>query len=116
MTEPTRTTAADTAALRTAARDVDGAAAALQSGLAAYDSIPIDTLSVVFGPVGGEFLAAFDAATGRHREVVRHAERVLDASGRLLVATADAYEAVDNHGADAIGTAGHGATAGTWSV
>lgn len=118
MTEPTGTTAADTAALRSAARDVDGAATALQSGLAAYDSIPIETLSVVLGPMGGDFLAAFDAATGRHRDVVRHAERVLDASGRLMVATADAYELVDGQGADALRTAGADATgaSGTWSV
>lgn len=107
MSEPAAgTTAIDTTALRSAAGDVSNAAASIAVGVAAYDSIPIDTLSLLFGPVGGEFLAAFDAATQRHRDVVAHTGRVLDGAAEVMRVGADAIDAADTAGAQAIDAAG----------
>ena len=107
MSEPTAgITAVDTAALRSAADGVSSAGACLSAGVAAYNDIPIETLSLVLGPIGGDFLAAFDAATQRHRDVVSHAGRVLDASGELMRASANALDMVDESGAESIASAG----------
>ncbi|WP_333620064.1 type VII secretion target [Dietzia sp.] len=102
-------TSMDPQALASVGSDLQRAAAAVQEGLSAYESIPIEELSVALGPVGGEFLAAFDAATTRHRDLLAHSARCVDAAGRLCSTCARSYESLDAWGAGALTAAGPGA-------
>lgn len=92
-------------------------AGALGGALETVDSLPLEALVPVVGPVGGEFMAALLAATSRHRDVLAGVARVTDAAGDLIVETARLYEDTDAAGADAIGTAGTaGAAVTEWKV
>ena len=88
-------------------------AGTLGTALETADSLPIEALVPVVGPVGGEFMAALLAATQRHRDVLAGVARVTDAAGDLIVETARLYEDTDAAGADAIRAAGTGTGTGT---
>ena len=45
--------------------------------LGAVDSLPIDAVAPVLGPVGADFMSALLTATARHREVLAGVARVL---------------------------------------
>ena len=59
----------------------------LGSALRAVDSLPLDAVGPVLGPVGGEFVGALHAATARHREVLADLTRVAGAAGDLVLQT-----------------------------
>ncbi|HMT48772.1 type VII secretion target [Dietzia sp. UBA5065] len=84
----------------------------LRGALEAVDTLPIDAVAPVVGPVGADFLSALLAATARHREVLAGAARVSDAAGRLVLETARVYQDTDSGGAEAIGAAGSGVSDG----
>lgn len=107
-------TSMDPAALASVGSDLHEAARAVEGGLAVYESVPMETLAVVLGPIGGEFLAAFDAATTRHRELLHHAARCVDAAGTLCVTCAQAYGRLDAWHAGSLAAAG--GTAGVVEV
>ena len=81
---------------------------ALESALGAVDSLPLEAVAPVVGPVGAEFMSALLAATERHREVLGGVTRVADAAGGLVLETCRLYEESDVAGAEAIGRAGRG--------
>lgn len=93
------TTSVDPRELERVGTGLLNASALVRDGLAAYESIPIEALAVALGPVGGEFLAAFDAATTRHRELLAHTGRCVGAAGQLCQACARAFEGVDDSAA-----------------
>ena len=99
------TTAVDPQELDRVGAELENAAALVSDGLAAYESIPIDVLAVALGPVGGEFLAAFDAATTRHRHLLAHTGRCVGAAGQLCRACASAFDGVDTSAADTLNAA-----------
>jgi hypothetical protein len=80
--------------------------------LQAVDSVPIDAVAPVVGPVGADFMSALLAATARHREVLAGVARVTDAAGRLVLETGRTFEDADSAGAAAIGAAGAAGTGG----
>lgn len=82
----------------------------LGGALEAVDTLPIDAVAPVVGPVGADFMSALLAATARHREVLTGATRVADAAGHLVLETCRLYEDSDVAGADAIGAAGRDVT------
>lgn len=85
-------------------------AEALGGALEAVDTLPIDAVTPVVGPVGADFMSALLAATARHREVLAGVARVTDAAGQLVLETGRAFSEVDSAGAGAIGAAGAGVT------
>ena len=103
--EAAGTTAVDPRELERVGAELENASSLVSDGLAAYESIPIDVLSVALGPVGGEFLAAFDAATTRHRQLLAHTGRCVGAAGELCRACARAFEGVDESAAGSLNTA-----------
>lgn len=84
----------------------------LGGALEAVDTLPIDAVAPVVGPVGADFMSALLAATARHREVLWGVTRVTDAAGQLVLETSRLYEDSDAAGADAIGTAGRDLSGG----
>lgn len=82
----------------------------LGSALEAVNSLPIDAVAPVVGPVGADFMSALLAATDRHRDVLAGVARVTDAAGRLVLESGRLYEESDTAGAAAIGAAGTGPT------
>lgn len=74
----------------------------LSGALEAVDTVPIDAVAPVVGPVGADFMFALLAATARHREVLSGVVRVTDAAGDLVLQTCRLYEESDVAGADAI--------------
>lgn len=99
------TTAVDPRELERVGAELENASALVSDGLAAYESIPMDVLAVALGPVGGEFLAAFDAATTRHRQLLAHTGRCVGAAGQLCRACANAFEGVDDSAAGSLNAA-----------
>ena len=73
--------------------------------LGAVDSLPIDAVAPVLGPVGADFMSALLTATARHREVLAGVARVSDAAGQLVLETGRLYSETDAAGADALGAA-----------
>lgn len=100
------TTSVDPRELERVGAALLGASQVVSDGLAAYESIPIEALSVALGPVGGEFLAAFDAATTRHRALLAHTGRCVGAAGDLCQACARAFEGVDDSAAGTLSATG----------
>ena len=82
----------------------------LGGALEAVDSLPIEAVVPVVGPVGAEFMAALLAATSRHREVLAGVAGVTDAAGDLVLQTARLFEGADASGAGAISAAGRDLT------
>lgn len=82
----------------------------LGGALETVDSLPLEAVAPVVGPVGAEFMAALMAATARHREVLAGLARVTDAAGDLVLETARVFEDTDAAGAWAIGAAGRDLT------
>lgn len=82
----------------------------LRSALDAVDTLPIDAVAPVVGPVGADFMSALLAATARHREVLGGVTHVTDAAGELVLETCRLFEESDTAGADAIGAAGRRVT------
>ncbi|AVZ38838.1 MULTISPECIES: type VII secretion target [unclassified Dietzia] len=80
---------------------------ALGGVLGAVDSLPLDEVAPVLGPVGADFMSALLAATARHREVLAGVARVSDAAGHLVLETGRVYTESDVGGAEAIGAAGN---------
>lgn len=80
----------------------------LGAALQAVDSLPIDAVAPVVGPVGADFLSALLAATARHRDVLAGVTRVTDAAGQLVLETGRVFEDSDVGGAETIGAAGTG--------
>jgi len=78
--------------------------------LGAVDSVPIDAVAPVVGPVGADFMSALLAATARHREVLAGVVGVTDAAGQLVLETGRVLADADAAGADGIGAAGVGLT------
>lgn len=77
----------------------------LGGALRAVDTLPIDEVAPVLGPVGADFTSALVAATARHRDVLAGVARVSDAAGRLVLETSRLYEDADSGAASAIGAA-----------
>lgn len=82
----------------------------LGSALDTVDSLPLEAVAPVVGPVGAEFMSALMSATARHREVLAGVARVTDAAGDLVLESARLFEGTDTAGAGAIGAAGRGLT------
>lgn len=80
----------------------------LGATLQAVDSLPIEAVAPVVGPVGADFLSALLAATARHRDVLAGVTRVTEAAGQLVLETGRVFEDSDVGGAEAIGAAGTG--------
>lgn len=89
-------------------------AGTLGSALETVDSLPLEAVAPVVGPVGAEFMSALMAATARHREVLAGVARVTDAAGDLVLETARVFEDTDAAGAGAISAAGRDLT--EWKV
>ena len=79
-----------------------GLADTLGNALQAVDSVPVDAVAPVLGPVGTRFTQALLAATSRHRQVLSDCTRVAAAAGDLVAATATVYREVDAGGARSI--------------
>lgn len=82
----------------------------LGGALEAVDTLPIDAVAPVVGPVGADFMSALLAATARHREVLTGVTRVADAAGDLVLTSCRLYEESDVTGADAISAAARNTT------
>lgn len=82
----------------------------LQGALETVDSLPLEAVAPVVGPVGAEFMSALMSATARHREVLAGVARVTDAAGDLVVESARLFEDTDTSGAGAISAAGRDLT------
>lgn len=80
----------------------------LEGALETVDSLPLEAVAPVVGPVGAEFMSALMSATARHREVLAGVARVTDAAGDLVLESARLFEGTDTAGAGAIASAGRG--------
>ncbi|HHX85078.1 MAG TPA: hypothetical protein GX694_07060 [Actinomycetales bacterium] len=67
----------------------------LGAALQAVDTLPIDAVSPVLGPVGADFLSALLDATARHREVLTDLTRVTGAAADLVSASGRLFEDTD---------------------
>lgn len=85
----------------------------LGEALHAVDTLPIDAVAPVVGPVGADFMSALLAATARHREALSGVTRVTGAAGDLVLETSRVYEETDVAAADALGAAGRGLSGDT---
>jgi|GEM_PF-3050683 len=77
----------------------------LGTALQAVDSVPLDVVGAVLGPVGAGFAEALLAATGRHRHVLSELTRVTGAAGELVLASERLYTGTDAGVAGAVGAA-----------
>lgn len=82
----------------------------LGGALETVDSLPLEAVAPVVGPVGADFMSALLSATARHREVLAGVARVTDAAGDLVLESARLFEDTDSTGAGAIGAAARGLT------
>lgn len=78
----------------------------LGNALEAVDTVPVEAVAPVLGPVGADFMSALLSATARHRDVLAGVARVTDAAGALVMETGRVFEESDAEGARAVGTAG----------
>lgn len=78
----------------------------LGSALRAVDTLPLDAVAPVLGPIGADFMSALLAATARHREVLTDLTRVTGAAGDLVLATGRLFEDADADTAAGLPSAG----------